>query len=138
MNKRQLQELAKFFSGVVAADIITMVWVAQAGLLPLQAFGVTLSSDMILPAFMFDLALLIVLVHFGWHVGKIPIMRERGYMLVVGVLFTIIAAAHLMRLFSSAQITIMGWAVPLWLSWVGVIVTAYLAYTSFRFAARLK
>jgi hypothetical protein len=138
MNKRQLQEIAKFLSGAVAADIITMVWVAQMGLLPLQAFGMTITSDMLLPAFMFDVALLVVLIHFGWHVGKIPLPRERGYLLIASILFIIIAVAHLTRLFTSAEITVVGWQVPLWLSWLGVIVTTYLAYASVRFAARIK
>jgi hypothetical protein len=138
MNKRQLQEVSKFLAGLVAADIITLFWVAQAGLLPLQAFGMTITGDMLAPAFIFDLGLLVVLVHYGWHIGKIPMMRERGYMLVAAILFTIIAVAHLTRLFSSAQVSIVGWNVPLWLSWIGVLVTAYLAYTSFRLAARLK
>lgn len=138
MNKRQLQEVAKFLAGVVAADIITMMWAASVGLLPLQAFGVTITGDILFPAFVFDLALLIVLVHYGWHIGKIPLMRERAYMLVVGVVFTIVALAHISRLLSQADIAVMGWSVPLWLSWVGVCVTTYLAYASFRFAARFK
>jgi hypothetical protein len=58
--------------------------------------------------------------------------------LVVGVIFTIVALAHLWRLFASADLMIMGWAVPLWLSWFGVAITAYMAYASFRFALRIR
>jgi hypothetical protein len=108
------------------------------GMLPAQLFGMVLTPDMLMPAFIFDLALLVFLVHYGWHLGKIPLPRERAYLFAAGVLFAIVAVAHLMRLFASASLNLGGFEVPLWLSWVGVAVTGYLSYASFRFAARTK
>jgi len=134
MNKRSLQEIAKFAAGLVAADLITLVWLSQTSLLPVHFMGVSFGPDMVLPGVVFDLALLLILIHYGWHIGKIPAPREHTYLLLAGVIFTIVAVAHLWRLFAQGELVLMGWEVPLWLSWFGVIITAYLAYTSFRFA----
>jgi hypothetical protein len=138
MNKRVLQEVAKFLAGVVVADLITEVWLATSGMLPVHFLGVDFGPEMILPAVIFDLAVLFVLIHWGWHIGKIPAPREHTYLVVVGSIFTVIAVAHLWRLFASGSFVIMGWMVPLWLSWFGVALTAYMAYASFRFALRIK
>lgn len=138
MNKRSLQEIAKFAAGLVAADLIMLVWFATAGLLPIHFMGTTFGPDMVLPGAIFDLALLFILIHWGWHIGKIPAPREHTYLLVVGVIFAIVALAHLWRLFASADLVIVGWVVPLWLSWLGVAITAYMAYASFRFALRRR
>lgn len=137
MNRRSLQEVCKFAAGLVAADLITMVWLATQGLLPVHFLDFNFSPDMLVPAVIFDLALLLILIHYGWHVGKIPAPREHAYLLVVGIVFAIVAIAHLWRLFSAADLSLMGWEVPLWLSWFGVAVTAYLSYASFRFAFHL-
>lgn len=138
MNKRSLQEIAKFAAGLVAADLITLVWVAQANLLPVHFMGLDFGPEMVVPGVIFDLALLLILIHYGWHVGKIPAPREHTYLLVAGAVFTVVAVAHLWRLFASADLVIVGWAVPLWLSWFGVAITAYLAYASFRFAMHTR
>lgn len=138
MNKRLLQEVAKFAAGLVAADLITEVWLAGTGMLPVHFMGMDFGPSMVLPAVVFDLALLFILIHWGWHIGKIPAPREHTYLLVVGVIFTVIALAHLWRLFASGSLVLAGFAIPLWLSWFGVAITAYMAYASFRFAFRIK
>jgi len=138
MNKRALQEVAKFAAGLVAADLITEVWLASTNMLPVHFLGASFGPDMVVPAVVFDLALLFILIHWGWHIGKIPSPREHTYLLVVGVIFSVIAVAHLWRIFASGSLNLMGWDVPLWLSWFGVIVTAYMAYSSFRFALRIR
>ena len=79
-----------------------------------------------------------MLIHYGWHLGKIPRPRERTYLFIAGVIFTIVALAHLVRVFAGADLVIVGWNVPLWLSWIGTAAAAYLAYASFYFAMRSK
>ena len=138
MNKRLLQEVAKFAAGLVAADLLTLVWLASSGMMPVHLLGVSIDPSMILPNAVFDLALLFVLIHWGWHIGKIPAPREHTYLLVVGIIFSVVALAHLWRLFAAGSLNLMGWDVPLWLSWFGVALTAYMAYASFRFAIRIK
>ena|SRR6185437_10272163 len=138
MRYHPLQEVAKLLAGLAAADFFWMLWFSQQHLRSMQFFGATFTQDMVLPAILFDVALFLMLVHYGWNIGQIPRMRERSYMLVAGVLFTVVAVVHLWRLFTGSDLVIADWEVPLWLSWFGVVLAAYLAYSSFHFAARVK
>lgn len=138
MSHKTLHELAKFGSGLVAGDFIANAWIAYMGYYPIEFMGWTFTSDIVLPTLIFDAALFIILVHYGWNIGKIPALRERSYLLIVGTVFAIVAAAHLMRVFFQADLVIMDWMVPHWISWVGTVVIAYLSYMSFRLAVRMK
>ena len=138
MRTSSLREIAKFAAGLAAADFLFVLWFSQTSLRSVQFFGMTLTPDMVWPALIFDIAVFLLFVHHGWNVGKIPQPRERSYMLFAGIIFGVVAVAHLWRLFSSAPVDIAGWDVPLWLSWVGVGLAAYLSYTSFHLAARLR
>ncbi|MGH7141155.1 MAG: hypothetical protein ACREGH_00780 [Minisyncoccia bacterium] len=138
MRHQTLREIAKFASGLVAADFLCGIWFWGAGMLPVPFMGTTITAGMVGPWLIFDVVLFLFLVHYGWHTGKIPNLRERTYTLVAGILFTIVALAHFIRIFTGAEFSIFGWTVPLWLSWIGVIVTTYLAYMSFHLTVRLK
>lgn len=138
MSHKTLHELAKFGSGLVAGDFIANAWIAYMGYYPIMFMGWTFNEDIVLPTLVFDAALFLILVHYGWNIGKIPALRERTYLMVVGIVFTVIAAAHLVRVFLGSDITLIDWTVPLWLSWLGTVVTAYLAYMSFRLAMRTR
>lgn len=48
------------------------------------------------------------------------------------LLFTLIAIAHILRLVSGIEATVAGWNVPQWVSVVGVIVPAALAFLLWR------
>lgn len=138
MRNHPLQEVAKLAAGLMAADFLWLVWFAQSGLVSAQFFGMTMTQDIILPALIFDVAVFIILVHYGWMIGKIPLMRERTYVLIAGAIFVIIALAHLWRIFTGADLIIMNWDVPVWLSWIGVAVATYLAYASFHFSILME
>jgi hypothetical protein len=62
-------------------------------------------------------------------------MNRKTYNYIVGVIMVIVALAHLARVIFSASIIIDGWTVPLWPSWLAVLVAGYIAYASFRFAS---
>ena len=138
MHHRTLREIAKFGAGLVTADLLTLFWLYSNNLFPVQTWGVTWTGNIALPGIVFDFALLLLLVHYGWHLGKIPRPRERSYLMVAGVVFTVVALVHLVRVFTGADITLIGWSVPLWLSWIGTAAATYLAYASFYFALRSK
>lgn len=138
MHNKRLHEIAKFGAGLIAADFITLVWMANTGLFPIEFLGRMFTEDILLPALVFDAALFFILVHYGWHIGKIPALRERTYLLVSGIVFGIVALAHLYRVFAGADLVLAGWDLPLWLSWVGILVTTYLSYMSLRLALRMK
>lgn len=134
MNRHFLRELSKFGAGLVAADFLWLLWFSQQKAASFSLLGATFTHDMVLPALLFDVALFLSFVHYGWHVGKIPSVREHTYVLVAGALFSVVAITHLYRIFTGGDLIILGWDAPLWLSWLGVAVTTYLAYLSFHFA----
>ncbi|MDE2071255.1 MAG: hypothetical protein KGI70_00775 [Patescibacteria group bacterium] len=137
MRYHPLQELAKLAAGLAAADFFWFLWFSQSHLRTANFFGASVDQSIVWPAMLFDIAAFLILVHYGWHVGKLPQMRERNYILVAGAIFTVVAAAHIWRIFTGADIVIMGWVVPVWLSWFGVAIATYLAYTSFHFLSRM-
>jgi hypothetical protein len=138
MKHHKLQEVAKFCAGLVAGDFLAIVWVIGHGIAPFQFMGATWSQQMLLPALVFDAALFLILVHYGWHVGKMPKVKERTYLFVAGAIFAIVAVAHFARLFFGVDLSIAGWVAPLSISWIALAVSTFLAYTSFHFFVRLN
>jgi hypothetical protein len=134
MKKAQLQEVAKFAAGLVVGDLLALLWFNANNLFPVSFFGMTFSSDVFVPAVVFDLAIIIMLVHYAWHVGKIPAVREHTYLLVAGCVFGFVAIAHLSRIFVGGDFILFGWDLPLWLSGIGTFAAAYLSYMSFHLA----
>ena len=59
-------------------------------------------------------------------------MDQRTYNWTTAALFLIIAAMHLLRIVLGWPAQLAGWNVPLWLSWLALIVTGALAWFSFR------
>lgn len=55
-------------------------------------------------------------------------MDQRTYTRLTGVIFLLIAVLHLLRILYGWTAAIDGWVVPLWLSWVALIIAAYLAW----------
>jgi hypothetical protein len=138
MKNSSLHEVAKFAAGIVAADFLWLLWFSQQHLHSINFFGMSVTSEMLLPNLIFDIALFIMLVHYAWHVGKIPAMRERSYIFLAGCIFTLVAIMHIWRIFTGADLQLGDWDAPVWLSWFGVAVTTYLAYMSFNLVGRIK
>ena len=59
-------------------------------------------------------------------------MNQKTFTLTTGVVFSIIAVLHVLRLLFGWEAMIGGWNVPLWVSWVAIAVSGYFAYTAFR------
>ncbi len=59
-------------------------------------------------------------------------MTHRTFSLVAAVLFSLVALLHAFRLLRGWQVTIEGAVVPVWISWIGLAIAAYLAYEGFR------
>ncbi len=55
-------------------------------------------------------------------------MDQRTYARLTGTIFLLIAVLHLARILYRWGAVIGGWTVPLWLSWVALVVSAYLAW----------
>jgi len=61
-------------------------------------------------------------------------MTQRTYSLIAGIIFSLVALLHAFRLFYGWHVTIEGLVVPIWISWIGLVIAGYLAYQGFRLA----
>ncbi len=59
-------------------------------------------------------------------------MTQRAFSLSTGVLFSLIALLHAVRLLRGWHVTVEEVSVPIWLSWIGLAIAAYLAYEGLR------
>ncbi len=138
-HHRALREVAKVATGLVLADIISVLWFSAAGILPLSLLGVTWTNHMLPEILVFDSALLLLLIHYGWNM-RLPISSpsERTLLVIAGVIFTIVSLAHLARLLFNISIIFGGFPLPLWISWAGFLLAGYLAFSSLSFARRIR
>ena len=64
-------------------------------------------------------------------------MQQRAYNTLTAVLFVVVALLHLLRIILDWPAQIGGLSIPLWASWLALVVAAALAYLGFRQNARL-
>ena len=134
-----LRDLAKVGVGVFVADLASVIWLGAAGFFPLTVLGVTWTADAILPIAAFDIGIILLLIHIGWNTrGPVRSPSERTLLIAAGIVFLVVALAHLARLAFGLDLALGDFAVPLWLSWFGVVVAGYLSYSSFHFAMRSR
>jgi hypothetical protein len=62
-------------------------------------------------------------------------MNQKTFSIVTGVIFAAVALFHLVRIFMGGTVDIGDWSVPMWLSWIGLMVAGGLAFFGFRLAA---
>jgi hypothetical protein len=55
-------------------------------------------------------------------------MNSKTYSLISGIIFLIVGIVHLLRVLNDWPLSISDFSVPMWASWVGVVVAGYLAY----------
>jgi hypothetical protein len=58
-------------------------------------------------------------------------MKQGAYLLVTSSIFALIAVLHALRLFYGWKATMEEWTVPVWVSWVGLLIAGYLACQGF-------
>ena len=56
---------------------------------------------------------------------------QKTYFPVTAVIFLAIAVLHALRLVYGWEAVIGGWAVPMWFSWLGVIIALFLSFQGF-------
>jgi hypothetical protein len=59
-------------------------------------------------------------------------MNQKTFSIVAGVIFAVVALVHLVRIYMDWPIVIGDWSVPIWLSWIALIVAGGLAYLGLR------
>ena len=63
-------------------------------------------------------------------------MRQKTFSLVVGLIFLLVAVMHVVRLAFRWEVVLNGWSVPLWVSGVAIVITAYLAFEGLKLGKR--
>ena len=58
-------------------------------------------------------------------------MCRKSYLVISGVIFGLVAIAHLARLIYHLPIRVGDWTVPMWPSWAGVAVAGFLSVWAF-------
>jgi len=129
-----LRELSKFAAGLITADLIMGIWVVTNKLYYLSFLGITLTPLLIKTWVTADIILLFLLIHYGWQID-IPISYEkRIFLTITGLILSLVAILHLLRIIFSVYMIIGGVIIPQWASMLGVVIISFLAYTSFYFA----
>ncbi|OGZ07276.1 MAG: hypothetical protein A3D65_02150 [Candidatus Lloydbacteria bacterium RIFCSPHIGHO2_02_FULL_50_13] len=58
-------------------------------------------------------------------------MNKKTYCIVSAVIFLVVMILHAARTFLGWEVSINGWIVPIWVSWGGLLVSGFLAWTGF-------
>ena len=58
-------------------------------------------------------------------------MQQKTFTTITGILFSLIAVLHLLRLLLHWDAVIGGWAVPTWVSGLALVLSGSLAYSAF-------
>ena len=64
------------------------------------------------------------------------VMSQKTFSLVAGVFFLLVALGHVLRIAFGASVVIQNTSIPMWASWIAVIVMGYLVYEDFRLARK--
>jgi hypothetical protein len=63
-------------------------------------------------------------------------MSQKRFLTVAGTIFALVSLAHLVRAAMGWPITIAGWNVPIWLSWVAFAGAGLLSYFALSLVRR--
>jgi hypothetical protein len=63
-------------------------------------------------------------------------MRQKTFSLVASLIFLLIAVMHVLRLALKWEVVLNGWSVPMWVSVIAIVTTAYLAFESLKLSRR--
>jgi len=63
-------------------------------------------------------------------------MEAKTFSLVAGVIFAVVALAHLARIVMDWSVIIADWSIPMWVSWIALVVAGGLALLGLRLSQR--
>ncbi len=64
-------------------------------------------------------------------------LNLKDYAFATATIFTLVFLLHGLRIFMNWEAVIGGWAVPVWASWIALVVSGYLAYCGFSAGGHL-
>ena len=65
-------------------------------------------------------------------------MSEKTFSLAAGIVFLLIAVAHLVRILFGVPLVVLDIQILIWASGIAVVITGFLSYEGFHFARRPK
>jgi len=63
-------------------------------------------------------------------------MNQKTFTILASVIFALVALFHVLRIFLGWPAVIAGWTVPMWLSWIGLVVAGGLSCFGINLAMR--
>ena len=63
-------------------------------------------------------------------------MSQKTFSLIAGLVFSLVALGHLLRLVYSWPVHMAEWSVPMWASWSGLLVAGFLGATGLRLSRK--
>lgn len=134
---QRLREIAKFVAGLVAGDLVAGLWFIAAGAPQQNFLGFAISMQEAWLWVGLDVLILAALIHYAWNPKLLePHASSKSIFFALGIITGAVAIVHFLRLVFGWSVVIAGWPAPMWASWIGVFVAAYLSYTSFHFVAK--
>jgi hypothetical protein len=82
----------------------------------------------------FDERLRAVLRYCGVEALEDRAVNQKTFNVVASVIFALVALLHLLRIYMGWPIVIGSWTVPMWVSWIGLVVAGSLSYFGLSFA----
>jgi hypothetical protein len=62
-------------------------------------------------------------------------MDQKQFSIAAGVIFAVVALFHFVRIYMGWPVIIGDWAVPIWVSWIGLFIAGGLAFFGLSLAA---
>jgi len=64
-------------------------------------------------------------------------MSQITFSLVAGMIFLLVAVMHVLRLALKSEVVLNGWSVPMWISWLALVIAGFLAFEGLKLGGRL-
>jgi len=68
--------------------------------------------------------------------GGEDFMSHITFSLVAGLIFLLIAVMHVLRLALKSEVVLNGWSVPMWVSWLALVIAGFLAFERLKLGGR--
>ena len=59
-------------------------------------------------------------------------LKPASYFKLTSLIFLVIAGVHVYRAINDLSVSLGSWDVPMWLSWIGIVVALFLAYSGYQ------
>ena len=63
-------------------------------------------------------------------------MSQKTFLRLATAIFALVALGHVLRIALGASVAIQGVVIPMWVSWIALVVAGFLAYEGFQLARR--